>query len=86
MSAQDYVSVDDQLETGETLADDDVIALVTASEDCDDDDEEDEPEPQCVPSLAQAREAVSLLQVFFEARGHGVGCKLTYVRHRKDTK
>ena len=75
MSAQNYVSVDDQLETGETLADDDIIALVTSSEDSDD-DEEDKPQTRRVPSLAQAREAVSVLQLFFEARGHGVGCKL----------
>ena len=85
MSAQDYVSADDQLETGETLADDDIIALVTASKDSDD-DEEDEPELQRVPSLAQAREAVSLLQVFIEARGRPWYGMQTYVRHRKDTR
>ena len=77
MSAQDFLNIDDHLETGETLADDDIIALVTNPEDSEDDeDEEFESEPQHVPSLTEAREAISLLQVFFEAKSHSVGCKL----------
>ena len=29
-----------------------------------------------MPSLTEARETISLLQVFFEAMSHSVGCKL----------
>ena len=56
------------------------MALVTTPEDSEDDEDNiSESEPQHVPSLTQAREALkalSLLQVFFEARNHRVGCKL----------
>ena len=53
MSAQDFLNIDDHLKTGETLADDDIIALVTNPEDSEDDDEEEEfmLEPRHVPSL-----------------------------------
>ena len=68
MSARQFLSVDDELETGETLTDDDIVSLVASSEDSEDDDDHCETEPeqtQCIPSSTEARQALSLLQVFF---------------------
>jgi hypothetical protein len=79
MSAREFLSVDDELETGETLTDDDIVSLVAGSEDSEDDDDHCETEPektQCIPSSTEARQALSLLQVFFESRNHSAGCRL----------
>ena len=82
ISAQEYLSVDDHLETGESLTDDDIVSLVVgtdqATEDSDESDEEEVPMRPLPPTISQARAALSQLQLFFEAKYHEEGCLLMY--------
>ena len=74
MTAEEYLSVEQELEAGETLTDDDILSLVL-NEDSTDGDEDDFMEERPLPTLSEAKEASKLLQKFFEGKNDTQGCK-----------
>ena len=75
MTAEEYLSVEQELETGETLTDDDILSLVLNEDSTDGDEEDDFMEERPLPTLSEAKEASKLLQRFFEGKNHTQGCK-----------
>ena len=69
------ISVEQELETGEALTDDDILSLVMDEDSTDNNEDNDFMKDWPLPSLSEANEASKLLQRFFEGKNHTQGCK-----------
>ncbi|XP_041374215.1 uncharacterized protein LOC121387256 [Gigantopelta aegis] len=70
-TAEQYVDVDSQEETGQSLSNDDILDIVCDSKDADNpsDDDDNEPAPVPAPSAKEAKTNIESLVRYFETMG-----------------
>ena len=76
MTFEQYLNTDNDLDTGDTLTDDDIVSLVLNAGEPEDDEEESTSsvEEHPIPTLAQALGAADILQKYLENTSHVQAC------------